>query len=1265
MKTKSNPLLRNCLAASAIAALSCGNTAFAAGYTWTKDSAATQTWTTTTNWTPNTVFVSGSGNTLTFFANTTTALASGNNNIITSVPAAFTLNSLTLNGLGAAATGATNVTIGTSASTWTLDGTNPSVNLNGLIGTQGLNYTVAANLTLAQANTNFAGNGTAGFTFPGTIGGASKGITKSGTSKLTLSGANSYTGGTTVNAGTLALQFVNGVNTSGVINSSSPLALGGCTLSLLGDATTANVDTQTFAGTTLSVSSSAISLAKGSATSVALDLGTLTNNKSYLNFTIGAGTSVTASHALDLSGALLGTWASVGSGTSLAYAASSNATSGNITSYAGATTATASTLADVTSATTNYKYSAAATVGGNLTGNTLQYTGGASSTDLGANTLTLNGLMNSGSGLLTISNTAGSNGIVIGASNELDITSNTQGITISSVISGASGALVYGGPSAGTLTLSGANTYGGGTYIVGTGPINASNSSAFGTGTVYLRSSQTSTGITLGISGGITVANAIEMDSTTGRENITSTGTGDNSLTGGMTITGVVNNALIINNNQTSGNLTLSGGITGATYTGSVSLRGSLSGAKGVFNGVVNINSNLQNNGTTDWIINSAGSSYIITQLINTGSFILGADNALATRARVAWNAITVTGALDLNGYSQSVAGLDANFAANTANKVTNNALSGGNNSTLTLAGLAADYTFGGVISDGANKTTALVMNSTGRTQTLKGTNTYTGGTTINAGTLSITSDGNLGGTSGGLTLNGGTLSMTGFTLNATRTLTVGSGNGTIINSSGGSAIFQGTVSGAGNTLTINNSSGGTFDLTGNVSLGTLTFAGTGNLWLSNNATITNAVTAGASQVLNLTSALDATVASYNNVGFSLNGGILRNRIGQNTLTTPITLAASSIIGNRATADALTFSGAVSSTAPSGTQTLTFGDAVSTSNSGPITQDAASVISNGGTGGTVALNVNMGGTSGNVILNGTNTYTGGTTITAGTLALGTTGSVANTSGFVLAAGAVFNTTAPGAYGMPTGKTFTISVDGTGSGSSGKIVAAGLDITNASVAFNVVNPLDDAAYVIASYSGLTGTAFAAVTPPAGYTINYAYAGGTQIALVPVSSDPFTPWIDNFGLTVGQKGKTIDPDNDGLNNITEFALDGNPNSGAANNKILSQTATITTGGTAKYLVLTLPVRNGVTGFTVSGGELVSNTVDGVTYHIQGSTDLSSWTQAVSEVTDTTAKAAIESNLPTATDSGWTYRTFSSPVPITATPKQFLRAVIEAQP
>src|SRR4029453_18857521 len=60
-------------------------------------------------------------------------------------------------------------------------------------------------------------------------------------------------------------------------------------------------------------------------------------------------------------------------------------------------------------------------------------------------------------------------------------------------------------------------------------------------------------------------------------------------------------------------------------------------------------------------------------------------------------------------------------------------------------------YTFDGVISG-----TGLFVQMGAGTTTLTATNTYTGGTTIPAGTLAVSADANLGNTSGGLSFGGG-----------------------------------------------------------------------------------------------------------------------------------------------------------------------------------------------------------------------------------------------------------------------------------------------------------------------------------------------------------------------------------------------------------------------------------------------------------------------------------------------------------------------------
>ena len=187
------------------ALLLAGQSLLAADYTWTQNSVATQTWTTPENWLGSTVFSApgGTTDTLTFFNDTTTPLVNGINAITTSVPA-LTLNTLTLKGLGAAATATAVVNIGsTGGATWTLDGTAPTVNLSGLAGAQPLTYTIAQKLALSQTTT-FTGNGTANFNFSGVISG-NGGLVKSGTSTLGLNGSNTYSGATTVNGGILGL----------------------------------------------------------------------------------------------------------------------------------------------------------------------------------------------------------------------------------------------------------------------------------------------------------------------------------------------------------------------------------------------------------------------------------------------------------------------------------------------------------------------------------------------------------------------------------------------------------------------------------------------------------------------------------------------------------------------------------------------------------------------------------------------------------------------------------------------------------------------------------------------------------------------------------------------------------------------------------------------------------------------------------------------------------------------------------------------------
>ena len=237
--------------------------------------------------------------------------------------------------------------------------------------------------------------------------------------------------------------------------------------------------------------------------------------------------------------------------------------------------------------------------------------------------------------------------------------------------------------------------------------------------------------------------------------------------------------------------------------------------------------------------------------------------------------------------------------------------------------------------------------------------------------------------------------------------------------------------------------------------------------------------------------------------------------------------------------------------------------------------------------------------AGTLTLSNANTYTGSTTVNGGSLALNATGSIANSTALVLGLAGVLDTTAKTTYGIPATQTVTFNVTGLNSGASGRINAAGagLDITSAVVNFTIGDPLDDAVYVLANYSTLTGASFASVTAPAGYVINYAYNGGTQIALVQSAGADYTTWAAGFA-PADLTNLAGDNDNDGLTNQQEYAFGLSPVSGSSVNPILVQLDKAT--GTFTY-------------------QRRDNALTGLTYKIWYSTNLAVWTE------DTTAGQA----------------------------------------
>jgi fibronectin-binding autotransporter adhesin len=460
------------------------------------------------------------------------------------------------------------------------------------------------------------------------------------------------------------------------------------------------------------------------------------------------------------------------------------------------------------------------------------------------------GLTKSTSGTVTLSGANNFSGTTNINAGTLQIGNNgtTGGLSSSSAITGSSGATLafsrtdnYGGSftntigggigvtlNSGTLTLSGSNAYGGATTVSG-GQLRIANSSALGS--TALGTTISGSGV-LGLDGSggpLSIAENITIATT--QTGALANLSGTNTLTGLVTIT-----SSPVDYRVAAGRTIFAGGITSSNNSGL-----SLNGAATIQTSAVNIGTGemaftSSGNSVANSIdVNVAGNTWGTTRINFGGYTRLGVDGALPSTAGVefGWSSDGQSaGTLDLNGKTQTVAFLRQTSAFPSVNGDQN--ITGGGS--LTVNAASGTFEYHGRITDGATAT-ALVKNGVGTQILMNNTGTasnFTGGLTVNAGTLRAGALNSLGGATNPVAVNAGTLNLGGFSASLG-----------MLSGSAGGVITTGTAAG---TATLTTSFTGTSTFAGVISdngsgIVALTKAGAGTLRLTGSSGYTGATT--------------------------------------------------------------------------------------------------------------------------------------------------------------------------------------------------------------------------------------------------------------------------------------------------------------------------------------------------------------------------------------------------------------------------------------
>lgn len=896
--------------------------------------------------------------------------------------------------------------------------------------------------------------------------------------------------------------------TGGITFSNSTPGTGVLTLTNSGNSFTGAATIAT--GTTVALKDTGtLSTAKSLTVNGTFDISATTGGAAITSLS-GSGSIVTGTLPLSISAALEGAnFSGVISGSGAVYLASGTQTFSGVNTYTGATTVSAGTL--TLASTGSVAQSSAVVIYGTLDASaaTANHTremkslSGSGTVKLGDNDLSLTAASGSYIGTLTTTGKLILNGgteYIGGTSNvfgqgidintgtlqlggsSTDVTIgyginnkdtltyyNNYGLTMNGVVSGAGTVNKWG---SGIATVTTAQAYTGATVISGgtlklTGAGSIASSSGVQVDAIFdLTESSAAavkglTGIgsvrigdkSLTITGGSgdfsgTISGSGALTVTGGSQSLS----GTNTYTGATTITGgklvlVAGSSLKSAVTLQGGNLeltksvTASGNVTvnslkSADPAGTVTLNANtlvLAAANDTFAGSLNGTGGLTITGGTETL--SGSSTYTGTTTVSAGKLIL--TGRLATTSK-----LNVSGTFDATGAADPT----LTFASLAGSGAVQMGAHG-----LVLNPVAnSSAVFSGVISGSGG----LRIGGQG-TQVLSGTNTYTGGTTVDTGaTLQIGNGNNTGAIDGGI-LNNGTVRF--YRLDTSKITGVISGSGALVQAGIGTTVLTadntytgGTTISAG-TLQIGDydptkpGSGLSGSIVGDVVVyGTLAFARSGSV----------AIPATVSGTGNL--AINSGTIALS--GVSTYTGLTRIDSGaQLNLTGTGAIAQSNLVTANGRFDISNATAGASIVSLSGTGSVALGSKTLTLSNAADT--FAGKINGDSTSGLIIA-------SGNETLSGDSaaTFSGATTVKAGTLSV--TGSIANSAVTVKSGGTVSGNGAIGGLIVENGGTVKAGVSGSGTLTvNGPMsLAAGstyaVDVTSAGAAKLAVNGVAD-------------------------------------------------------------------------------------------------------------------------------------------------------------------------------------------------------------